>query len=162
HLVAHAPRRHPCRADGAEHTQVERRPRGVGRRRHAGRDPRLPTARRRRPGHRGPRADDARVLRRARAARDARAPVARGGTVGRLRALGAGIAGGLLAGAIVGAAEAIGVWLHAHGTGELPPIGWALIAYGLVGGAFGFGAGVLAALVGADGFGLAFAGVGAT
>ncbi|HLY37158.1 MAG TPA: sulfatase [Candidatus Binatia bacterium] len=79
----------------------------------------------------------------------------------RVRAVGAGIAGGLLAGAIVGAAEAIGVWLHAHGTGELPSIPWALIAYGLVGGAFGLGAGVLAALVGADGFGLAFAGVGA-
>src|SRR5262245_29761548 len=80
----------------------------------------------------------------------------------RTRALGAGIAGGLLAGAAVGAAEAVAVWLHAHGTGELPALGWAIVAYGLVGGAFGLGAGVVAAVVGGDGFALALAGVGAT
>src|SRR5207237_214684 len=44
----------------------------------------------------------------------------------RTRAIAAGVAGGLLAGAAVGAAEAIGAWLHAHGTGELPGIGRAL------------------------------------
>ena len=50
-----------------------------------------------------------------------------------LRPLGAGIAGGLLAGAAVGAAEALASWFGAHGTGDLPPIAWALAVYGLIG-----------------------------
>jgi arylsulfatase A-like enzyme len=78
----------------------------------------------------------------------------------RTRALGAGIAGGMLAGAAVGALEAVGVWIHGHGAGEVPAIAWALVAYGAVGGALGLGAGVLAAVVGTDGFGLALAAVG--
>ena len=77
-----------------------------------------------------------------------------------MRALGGGIAGGLLAGAAVGTAEALGGWLHAHGIGELPALAWALVAYGAVGGALGLGAGLAAALVGGEGFPVAFAGVG--
>ncbi len=78
-----------------------------------------------------------------------------------LRPVGAGIAGGLLAGAAVGLVEALVSWLGAHGAGELPPIGWALVVYGMVGAAGGFGAGVLAALLRGDGFGLALGAVGA-
>ena len=78
----------------------------------------------------------------------------------RTRALGAGIAGGMLASAAIGALEAVGVWIHGHGAGEVPAIAWALVAYGAVGGALGLGAGVLAAVVGTDGFGLALAAVG--
>ena len=78
----------------------------------------------------------------------------------RGRMVGAGLAGGLVAGALVGAAEALAVWFHAHGAGEMPALGWALIAYGLVGAAGGLGLGVLAAILGADGFALAFAAVG--
>ena len=81
-------------------------------------------------------------------------------TNARTRALGAGLAGGLVAGAAVGAAEALAVWVHAHGPGELPALGWALAAYGTVGAGLGLGGGVLAAVVGTDGFGLALAGVG--
>jgi len=81
-------------------------------------------------------------------------------TNARTRALGAGLAGGLVAGAAVGAAEALAVWGHAHGPGELPALGWALAAYGTVGAGLGLGGGVLAAVVGTDGFGLALAGVG--
>jgi arylsulfatase A-like enzyme len=77
------------------------------------------------------------------------------------RALGAGLAGGLVAGAAVGAAEAIAAWAHAHGAGEAPAVGWALVAYGGFGAAAGLGAGVVAAILGTDGFGLALAGVGA-
>jgi arylsulfatase A-like enzyme len=77
-----------------------------------------------------------------------------------MRAVGAGVAGGLLAGALVGAFEAVAVYLHAHGVGELPALGWALIAYGGVGGLAGLGIGVAAAVVGAEGFGLGLAGVG--
>src|SRR3989454_12621942 len=77
-----------------------------------------------------------------------------------MRALGGGIAGGLLAGAAVGTAEVLGGWLHAHGLGELPALAWALVAYGAVGGALGLGAGLAAALVGGEGFPVAFAGVG--
>jgi arylsulfatase A-like enzyme len=43
----------------------------------------------------------------------------------------------------------------------MPALGWALVVYGTFGAAGGFGAGVLAALLGTDGFGLALAGVGA-
>jgi arylsulfatase A-like enzyme len=75
--------------------------------------------------------------------------------------VGAGIAGGLLAGAAVGLVEALISWFGAHGAGELPAIGWALVVYGLVGAAGGLGAGILAALLRSDGFGLALGGVGA-
>jgi arylsulfatase A-like enzyme len=78
-----------------------------------------------------------------------------------LRPVGAGIAGGLLAGAAVGLVEALISWFGAHGAGELPAIGWALVVYGLVGAAGGLGAGILAALLRSDGFGLALGGVGA-
>src|SRR5256885_16819343 len=78
-----------------------------------------------------------------------------------MRALGGGIAGGLLAGAAVGTAEALGGWLHAHGIGELPALAWALVAYGAVGGALGLGAGLAAALVGGEGFPFPFAAGGA-
>ena len=77
----------------------------------------------------------------------------------RGRAIGAGIAGGLLAGALVGAVEAVGAWLHVHGVGELPPLGWALVVYGAVGALGGLGVGVVAAVVGLDGFGLALGSV---
>ncbi len=76
------------------------------------------------------------------------------------RRVGAGIAGGLLAGAVVGAAEAAVGWLHAHGAGELPPVTWALYTYGLIGAVGGLGAGVLASLLGLDAFALALAAVG--
>jgi len=78
-----------------------------------------------------------------------------------LRPLGAGIAGGLLAGAAVGAIEALASWFGAHGAGDLPAIGWGLVVYGLVGAAGGLGAGIIAAIIRTDGFGLALAGVGA-
>jgi arylsulfatase A-like enzyme len=78
-----------------------------------------------------------------------------------LRPLGAGIAGGLLAGAAVGAVEALASWFGAHGAGDLPAIGWALVVYGLIGAAGGLGAGLVAAVLRTDGFGLGLAGVGA-
>jgi arylsulfatase A-like enzyme len=78
-----------------------------------------------------------------------------------MRAIGAGFAGGVLAGALVGAGEAVAAWLGAPaGSKELPPITWALLAYGLIGGAAGIGAGIMAALLRLDGFGLALAGIG--
>src|SRR5262252_7351955 len=77
-----------------------------------------------------------------------------------MRNAGAGIAGGLLAGAGVGAAEAIAAWVHAHGAGELPALGWALVVYGLLGGGLGLGAGLVASVLRTDGFALALAGVG--
>jgi arylsulfatase A-like enzyme len=67
----------------------------------------------------------------------------------------------LLAGAAVGATEALGAWLHAHGAGELPALDWALVAYAIIGAAGGLGAGLLAALLATEGFGLGFAAVGA-
>jgi arylsulfatase A-like enzyme len=79
----------------------------------------------------------------------------------KARAVGAGIAGGLLAGATVGAIEALASWFGAHGAGDLPPVSWALVVYGLIGAAGGLGAGVVAAIVGTDGFALALGGVGA-
>ena len=78
-----------------------------------------------------------------------------------LRPFGAGIAGGLLAGAAVGAIEALASWFGAHGTGDLPAIGWALVVYGMVGALGGLAAGVVAAIFRTSGFGLALAGVGA-
>jgi arylsulfatase A-like enzyme len=78
----------------------------------------------------------------------------------KARAVGAGIAGGLLAGAALGAVEALASWFGAHGAGDLPPVSWALVVYGLIGALGGLGAGIVAAIVGTDGFGLALAGVG--
>ncbi len=71
------------------------------------------------------------------------------------------MAGGLLAGAIVGGLEAIASWFGAHGVGELPPVAWGMIVYGLVGALGGLGAGIVAMILRTDGFGLALAGVGA-
>ena len=78
-----------------------------------------------------------------------------------LRPVGAGISGGLLAGAAVGLVEALVSWFGAHGAGELPAIGWALVVYGLIGAAGGLGLGILAALLRSDGFGLGLGAVGA-
>ena len=78
-----------------------------------------------------------------------------------LRPVGAGIAGGLLAGAAVGLVEALISWFGAHGAGDLPAIGWALVVYGLIGAAGGLGLGILAALLRSDGFGLGLGAVGA-
>ena len=78
-----------------------------------------------------------------------------------LRSVGAGIAGGLLAGATVGLVEALTSWTLAHGAGELPPVAWALVVYGLIGAAGGLGLGIVAAVVRTDGFGLALATIGA-
>src|SRR5207245_6692353 len=161
-LMAHAARRYSGGIARAERQEVERRPRRVRRGRHAGRHPVEPPA----AGgcgcsDRRPRADRARLLRRAGAARDGGARAAGGDAVmERGRMVGAGLAGGLVAGAMVGAAEALAVWFHAHGAGETPALGWALLAYGLIGGAGGLGLGIVAAIVGIDGFALAFAAVG--
>jgi arylsulfatase A-like enzyme len=78
----------------------------------------------------------------------------------RARAAGAGLAGGLLAGALVGAAEALAAWLGGAGTPGLPALGWAALLYGAVGAVAGYGIGLVAALLATDGFGLALAGVG--
>lgn len=77
------------------------------------------------------------------------------------RAVGAGIAGGILAGATVGGLEAVASWFGTHGAGELPAVGWALLVYAAIGGLAGFGAGVLAMILRIDGFGLGLAGVAA-
>ncbi len=77
-----------------------------------------------------------------------------------MRKLQAGVAGGILAGALVGAIEALVVWRHAA-MGGVPPIGWAVLAYGLVGASAGAVLGLVALAVGTDGFGLAFGGVAA-
>src|SRR5207249_12195472 len=105
-------------------------------------------------------ADGTRLLRCAGAVRDGGPRPAGGDAVMERRTVGAGLAGGLVAGAAVGAAEALAVWLHAHGAGEVPAFGWALAAYGLIGAAGGLGLGILAAILGTDGFALAFAVVG--
>ena len=76
-----------------------------------------------------------------------------------IRSLGAGLAGGAIGGALIGLVEALASWTHAHGAGELPAIAWALVAYGSFGAALGIGAGVVAAILGTDGFALALAGV---
>jgi arylsulfatase A-like enzyme len=73
----------------------------------------------------------------------------------RARTIGAGIAGGLWAGVAVGIVEALAAWLHSHASGELPALAWASLAYGLAGAAGGFAAGLVAALTGSEGFGLA-------
>src|SRR5439155_1697231 len=134
------------------------RPRGARRRGTGRRVRRAPRGDR--SGDRRPGPDGAGLLRRARPGRDGR-PRAPGGdavTGARTRALGAGVAGGLVAGAAVGAAEALAAWVHLHGPGELPALGWALVAYGAVGAVHGLSFGVIAALLGTDGFALAFAG----
>ena len=77
-----------------------------------------------------------------------------------MRKLGAGVAGGILAGALVGAIEALAVW-HRAGSGGVPPIGWAVLAYGLVGALGGAAAGLVALVVGTGAFGLGLGGVAA-
>ena len=76
-----------------------------------------------------------------------------------MRKLGAGIAGGLLAGALVGAVEAIVAWLSRAGGAALPPVGWAVLVYGLIGGVAGLGAGVVALVLRTGAFGLALGGI---
>src|SRR5258705_7826987 len=78
-----------------------------------------------------------------------------------MRKLGAGLAGGLLAGAFVGAIEAIVAWLSRAGGAALPPLGWAVVVYGLVGAVLGLGAGVAALVLRTGAFGLALGGVAA-
>jgi arylsulfatase A-like enzyme len=78
-----------------------------------------------------------------------------------MRTIGAGLAGGMLAGAAVGAGEAIAVWLGVPaGAIGLPPLSWAVLAYGAVGGAAGIGAGIAGTVLRTDGFGLALASIG--
>lgn len=77
----------------------------------------------------------------------------------RIRAIGAGIAGGMLAGALVGAVEAVVAWMGAHAAGELPPVAWAMVVYGAIGAAGGLGAGLLGAIIGGGGFGIGFGGI---
>jgi arylsulfatase A-like enzyme len=74
-----------------------------------------------------------------------------------MRPLGAGVAGGLLAGALVGVLEALASWSLAHGAGDMPAIGWGAVVYGLVGAAGGLGLGIVAAILRTDGFGLSLA-----
>jgi len=65
----------------------------------------------------------------------------------------------MLAGALVGAVEALVSWSGAHSPGELPPVAWAMVVYGAFGAAGGLGAGVLGAIIGGGGFGLGFGGI---
>jgi len=65
----------------------------------------------------------------------------------------------MLAGALVGAVEAVVSWSGVHSPGELPPVAWATVVYGAFGAAGGLGAGLLAAILGGGGFGLGFGGV---
>jgi arylsulfatase A-like enzyme len=76
-----------------------------------------------------------------------------------VRGLGAGFAGGMLAGAAIGATEAVVSWIGAHGAGEMPAVAWAMLVYGMIGAGIGLGIGVLCALVRSDAFGLALGGV---
>jgi arylsulfatase A-like enzyme len=78
-----------------------------------------------------------------------------------MRKLGAGLAGGMLAGALVGAVEAVVASLSRAGGTTLPPVGWAVIVYGLVGALGGLGAGVVAMVLRTGAFGLALGGVAA-
>jgi arylsulfatase A-like enzyme len=78
-----------------------------------------------------------------------------------MRKIGAGIAGGMLAGALVGAIEACVAWLSRAGGAALPPVGWAVVVYGLIGAAGGLGAGLAALVLRTGAFGLALGGVAA-
>jgi arylsulfatase A-like enzyme len=67
----------------------------------------------------------------------------------------------LLAGALVGAGEAVAAWWGGPaGTPELPAVAWAMLGYGAVGAVAGAGIGLVAASFGIDGFGSAVAGIG--
>lgn len=68
------------------------------------------------------------------------------------RPLAAGLAGGLLAGAVIGLLEAMASWLLGHGSGEPPAIGWAILAYGGLGAVAGSAIGAGAALLRSEGF----------
>jgi arylsulfatase A-like enzyme len=72
-----------------------------------------------------------------------------------MRKIGAGIAGGMLAGALVGAIEACVAWLSRAGGAALPPVGWAVVVYGLIGALGGLGAGIVALVFRTGAFGLA-------
>src|SRR5262245_17611122 len=76
-----------------------------------------------------------------------------------MRKLGAGFAGGLLAGALVGAVEAVVAWLSRAGGAVLPPLGWAVLVYGAIGAVGGLGAGIVALVFRTGAFGLALAGI---
>jgi arylsulfatase A-like enzyme len=78
-----------------------------------------------------------------------------------VRKLGAGFAGGLLAGALVGGVEAIVAWWSRAGGATLPPLGWAVVVYGLVGAVAGLGAGMVALVLRTGAFGLALGGIAA-
>ncbi len=78
-----------------------------------------------------------------------------------MRKIGAGIAGGLLAGALVGGIEAIVAWMSRAGGAVLPPLGWAVVVYGLVGAAGGLGAGIVALVLRTGAFGLALGSIAA-
>jgi arylsulfatase A-like enzyme len=78
-----------------------------------------------------------------------------------MRKLGAGFAGGLIAGALVGAAEALVTWRTHPLAVPLPPIGWAAVVYGVVGAVLGLAIGVAASVLRTGGFGLALASVAA-
>lgn len=78
----------------------------------------------------------------------------------KTRPLAAGLAGGLLAGAMVGVIEAIASWLLAQESAELPAVGWAVLAYGALGTVAGGGVGLLAAVLRGEGFAPAVALVG--
>ena len=78
-----------------------------------------------------------------------------------MRKIGAGVAGGMLAGALVGALEALAVWMSRAGGVALPPLGWAVAVYGLVGGLGGCAAGVVALVLRTGAFGMALGGIAA-
>src|SRR5258706_10631036 len=78
-----------------------------------------------------------------------------------MRRLGAGIAGGILGGALVGGIEAVVAALSRAGGTTLPPLGWAVVVYGIVGGLGGLGAGIVAMVLRTGAFGLALGGIAA-
>src|SRR5258707_5636003 len=78
-----------------------------------------------------------------------------------MRKLGAGIAGGILAGALVGGIEAVVAALSRAGGTTLPPLGWAVVVYGIIGGVAGLGAGIAAMVLRTGAFGLALGGIAA-
>jgi arylsulfatase A-like enzyme len=78
-----------------------------------------------------------------------------------MRRIGAGIAGGMLAGALIGAVEAFVAWLSRAGGAALPPVGWAVVVYGLIGALGGVGAGIVALVLRTGAFGLALGGIAA-
>ena len=76
-----------------------------------------------------------------------------------MRKLGAGVAGGMLAGALVGAVEAVVAWRVREGGMGPPALGWAVVVYALVGSLGGAMAGGVALATRIGAFGLGFGGV---